>query len=140
MRNDFVGAIFCLLMIFIGSCTERDCCGIDESGDDLLIGTWSLYERGYSPGAGYIVEDVPPGQTITFESDGVMTSNIQDLSDFHFYLFQNGVISFFKNDPGSSPDPNTFTTSYDVTFDGDTIKLTYRYCIEGCHLGLRKAG
>ncbi len=35
-------------------------------------GQWVLYERGYSPGAGYITEDVAlvPPQTLKLNSDG----------------------------------------------------------------------
>jgi hypothetical protein len=139
MRNGLTGSVsFVLLMLLMMSCFQKDCCGIEESGETTLTGTWSLYERGYSPGSGYIVEAVDPGQTITFTSNREVTSNIQGLSDFHFYVVQNDVIGFFKEDPGPSPGVEAFLHSYNIVFDDDNVKLVYRYCDEGCHLGLRR--
>jgi hypothetical protein len=139
MRNGLTGFVsILLLLLLMVSCIKEDCCDLEESEDDSITGTWVLYERGYSPGSGYTVEAVEPGQKIALRSKRRMTSNIQELSDFHFYVVQNDVIGFFKEDPGPSPDEDEFKHSYNIVFDGDTVKLNFRYCFEGCHLGFRR--
>lgn len=73
-----------------------------------------------------------------------MSSNIVGLSEFKYYFFQddidlkNRVVALYKSDPGQSPDPSTFTCSYTVSLEQAELKLFYRFCIEGCHLGLKK--
>jgi hypothetical protein len=48
-----------LVVILAVSCGEKDCCGDSEKeNSNELVGEWLLFERGYSPGAGYIIEPV----------------------------------------------------------------------------------
>lgn len=132
-------ALFALLMVGVmSSCDEKDCCAFGE--DEGLTGTWLLYERGYSPGAGYITEPVSasPAQTLTFQDNGEMTSSINGSDEYEFYFIQGNVIAFYKVYPGPSPDPSTFTTSFNLSRVGHNLKLQYRFCIEGCHMELRK--
>ncbi len=133
------------IVISMASCDDNSGSPYDEEhGDQTLTGTWVLFERGYSPGFGYIVEEVKDGQTLTLRSNGTLRTNLTDIRDFKFYYVHNAVnpvetvIAFFEEDPGPSPDPSTFRTSYNVTFDGNTVRLGYRYCFEGCHLGFRR--
>jgi len=129
------------------SCDENECCDEGDPESRSIYGSWILFERGYSPGMGYIVDPVAPSpaQTINIKRDGSMSSNIKELNEFRFYHIEDDVtpeskvISFFKTDPGPSPDPSTFETSYTLTRDGSEMILGFRYCFEGCHLGFRKA-
>jgi hypothetical protein len=138
-------ALFFLLSILFG-CEEKDCCVFDEGEGSALAGTWLLYERGYSPGGGYIVEEVnnSPAQSLTFKSNGQMSSSLEGLEEYKFFYIQDDpvpeqrIVAFYKHYPGQSPDPSTFNPSYHFSFEGQNLKLYFRYCIEGCHLGLQK--
>src|SRR5690242_16330375 len=111
-------------------------------------GSWILYERGYSPGAGYITEDVSavPPQTLALNENGSMTSTIGELSDYKFYLIlehdadKNKILAVFKDRPiDQHPDINKLERSYDIALDEEgNLKLSFRWCNEGCHLGLKR--
>ena len=147
MKKLFYPVVTLLMFCVLLSCEEKDCCVNLEGESNTLTGTWLLFERGYSPGAGYVIEPVSasPAQTLTFQSNGRMTATLDGLSDYKFYFIKDHpdpeqqIIALYKKYPGESPDPSTFTTSYHFHFDGNNLKLYYRYCIEGCHLALRKA-
>jgi hypothetical protein len=132
-----------LIASIVVSCSEKDCCvGLEEDGTKELAGEWILFERGYSPGAGYIVEPVGPAppQIIDFKSNGELSCSVPGLTDYKFYAVTGDIVAFYKTDPGPSPDSLTFIHSYHFSFEGKELKLSFRYCIEGCHLGFRKAG
>lgn len=131
-------------ILFFGVCLLFACEDKDyspEGNSGLTTGTWLLVERGYSPGFGYITEPVGaiPPQTLTFQSDGQMTSTMNGQQKFKYYFVDQDqqLLAFFENDPGIAPDPSTFTTSFNYSFDGNTLMLYFQYCIEGCHLKLR---
>jgi hypothetical protein len=114
---------------------------------DTITGEWLFFEYGYSPGAGYetvAVSPVPP-RTIRFEKDMSVVSNIENFSSVRFYRIledtthHTTVLALFEDDPGSQPvDIRGLTNSYSVYKEGDTIRLSYRWCIEGCHMAFRK--
>ena len=130
---------------FLSTCSEDDAC-CDHETINSLTDTWLLFETGYSPGSGYIVEpvsDTPP-QTMVFQSDGSFLSNIQQVEEYTYYLLlpdgEKEVLSLYKEKPvEENPDLNTLEHSYSVEFQDDgSVKLYFRFCFEGCHLGLRK--
>ncbi|MVM32999.1 hypothetical protein GO755_23360 [Spirosoma sp. HMF4905] len=117
-------------------------CHSDKTSDDSvtpvhgdgLPGTWLLAERGYSPGAGYIIDKIPskPEQTLTFAADGHMQAQGDDLkayqtfSQFRLDTTNQMVLIHFA--------PNTTDYYERVYLRNDTLKL-YQSCYEGCHLG-----
>lgn len=114
--------------------------------ENTIIGSWQLYENGYSPGDKYIVEQVPeePAQIITFKSDGSFTSNLDDLKKFKYYLIiedqTNGeeVLALFEQDPGKTARAvSELENVYNVHFKSG-LRLSNRGCIEGCHLGFKR--
>jgi hypothetical protein len=141
MRNLVVNLPIILIAFLALSCNEKDCCvGLEKEGSDQLTGSWLLFERGYSPGAGYIIEPVSavPPQTIEFKSNGEISCSVSGLTEYKFYSVKGDVVGLFKSDPGPSPDSLAFTHSYNFSFEDGNLKLSYRYCIEGCHLGFKK--
>ena len=131
-----------ILIAFLAlSCNEKDCCvGMEKEGSDQLVGSWLLFERGYSPGAGYIIEPVSavPPQIIEFKSNGELSCSVSGLTEYNFYAVKGDVVGLFKSDPGPSPDSLAFTHSYNFSFEDGNLKLGFRYCYEGCHLGFKK--
>ncbi|HMG92912.1 MAG TPA: hypothetical protein VK589_22800 [Chryseolinea sp.] len=130
-----------LIALLALSCNEKDCCaGLEKEGSKELAGDWLLYERGYSPGAGYVIEPVSvnPPQIIEFKTNGELSCSVSGLTDYKFYSVKGDVVGLFKNDPGPSPDSLAFTHSYNFSFEGGNLKLGFRYCYEGCHLGFKK--
>ena len=118
-----------------------------EEISNSLTGTWMLEEYGYSPGSGYITRSVPaiPVQIISFSANLTMSSNKEGLVNYKFYRVLNDavngleVIAFFEENPGIGPiDISSLTHSYVVAREGNRMRLTFRWCFEGCHLGLRK--
>jgi len=131
-----------ILIVFLAlSCDEKDCCTDQEKeGSNELAGDWILYERGYSPGAGYIIEPVSavPPQIIGFKGNGELSCSVSGLQDYKFYSVKGDVVGLFKSDPGPSPDSLAFIHSYNFSFEEGNLKLGFRYCFEGCHLGFKK--
>lgn len=112
--------------------------------DGRLGGSWQLIERGYSPGFGDVVEPVPlsPVQRVSFHVDGTFTSNIDGLTDFTHYRMvddtasQYPIVALFRNEP-KSVDPSNLEHSYMVEFVDGKLKLSFRFCFEGCHMLFR---
>jgi hypothetical protein len=131
--------IFVLLFVF-SACDEQ--IESQTSGDETgeLSGSWLLYERGYSPGAGYVTEDVPriPPQIITFKENRI-SSTISNYQDFKYYQIQTDTVTstqfvaFHENELMTDSGP-----TYSFSLRGDTLKLYFRYCFEGCHLAFKK--
>jgi hypothetical protein len=130
-----------ILIAFLAlSCDEKDCCvGREKEGTNQLCGSWLLFERGYSPGTEYIINPVSPvpPQIIQFKSNGELSSSVSGWEEYEFYFVRDNFVGLFKNDPGPSPDSLAFTNSYLIQFEDGVLKLWYRYCIEGCHLGFK---
>ena len=108
-----------LITLLALSCDEKDCCaGSEKEGSNDLAGDWLLFERGYSPGAGYIIEPVSavPPQIIEFKNNGELLCSVSGLTDYKFYSVKGDVVGLFKNDPGPSPDSLAFTHSYNIQF------------------------
>lgn len=142
MKKKLLPIIFpALLLLFPLSCNE-ECCSMEESQSSLM-GSWLLYERGYSPGAGYIIEEVAPvpAQQIIFRPGNSMTSTVNGLAQFKFYftvddsLSDDKIVKFYISEP---PNTGQSTSSYSYEIIDGKLKLYYRYCIEGCHLGFRR--
>jgi len=143
MKKLFSYSIAFLVVCLSLSCEEgKDCCVPPPGIEGQITGSWLLFERGYSPGSGYITEPVSenPAQTLTFRSNGQLISTVSGQEDFKYYFVDvdQKVVAFYKQDPGPTPDPSTYTTSYDFSFEEYNLRLNFRYCIEGCHMELRK--
>jgi hypothetical protein len=136
-----------VVMLVVISCSNyQDCCLPAEERDGL-IGTWRIFERGYSPGFNYIIEEVPsfPAQNLTFSAENQFSTNVSGLDKFGYYLVLNDgingeVLALFENktDLQNNQDINRLVHSYNVKFEEGNLKLYYRYCFEGCHMGLKK--
>ena len=141
MKKLVVNIPIILIALLALSCSEKDCCmGGEKEGSNELAGKWLLFERGYSPGAGYIIEPVSavPPQIIEFKSNGELSCSVSGLTEYKFYSVNDDVVGLFKSDPGPSPDSLAFTHSYNFSFEDSNLKLGFRYCYEGCHLGFKK--
>ncbi|WP_155297187.1 hypothetical protein [Spirosoma aerolatum] len=99
-----------------------------------LPGTWQWFERGYSPGAGYYIDQIPakPAQTLTFSANGHLQVqgsgliNYQPFSQFRIDTTGSEILIRFL--------PSTANYSERIVLNGDTLRL-YQSCYEGCHLG-----
>ena len=130
-----------LIAVFAVSCTEKECClNQEENSVNAISGEWLLYEHGYSPGAGYVIEPVSsvPPQRIEFKDNGELLSTVEGLTDYKFYSVKGDVVGLFKTNPGPAPDSLAFTNSYNFKFENGNLKLHFRYCIEGCHMAFKK--
>lgn len=141
MKRVLINLAIILIAISTLSCEEKECCvNPEEDGANDISGAWLLFERGYSPGAGYIIEPVSavPPQLIKFKDNGELSCTVEGLTDYKFYSVQGDVVGLFKTNPGPEPDSLAFTHSYNFTFENGNLKLGFRYCYEGCHLGFKK--
>ena len=134
------------LAILTFSCDE-EVRGIERIRDSSLTGTWLYTEYGYSPGAGYFTEPVSPipPQTITLMEDLTLRTNIQGLTKYRFYRIledpngTNLILAMYAVDPGDTPqDITQLEHSYSIIHEDDLLRLNYRWCFEGCHIGLKK--
>ena len=133
MKNHRLFAHFLLLLILLGACGEDD-----EAlpAEEAIVGTWRLYEIGYSPGSGYFVDTIPaePPQTVTFARDGNFQVNGDELADWE--NFQR-----YRLLTDSSGDANQVMLEEDVVGNEITIPFTIQEdtlrldppCFEGCH-------
>ena len=141
MKKLLINVPLILIAVFTLSCEEKECClNLEEDGATDISGEWLLYERGYSPGAGYTIEPVSavPPQRINFQDNGGLSCTVEGLTEYKFYSVQGDVVGLFKTNPGPEPDSLAFTHSYNFTFENGKLRLGFRYCYEGCHLGFRK--
>ena len=133
-------------VLLILSCDgNQDCCLPINDGE--LLGKFRVYEYGYSPGDRYIVESVPadPPQLLNFEDDCTFSSNYQNLTSFKYYMILEGnndekILALFEKKPDNKEniDVNNLSHSYLIEYEGLNVKLYYRFCFEGCHIGLNK--
>ena len=134
------------ICILLFSCEDKFTSEESQQDARALLGTWLLYEKGYSPGAGYIVEAVGAEleQTITFKNNHRMEVTIPWLEDFEYYAVmmdennQDVVLAFYESNPGPSPKLSSSDHKYTLVTDESGIKLYFRFCIEGCHLALKR--
>jgi hypothetical protein len=132
-------------LIILSSCkdavTEPVCClpeGIS------IEGTWLLFEQGYSPGGGYIINEVPaePAQTITFGPGNKMTSTVAGWEQYVSFDIANGatihsfVLKFHKLP--SSQENATLESIVSFEGDGNEMRISNPMCIEGCHDGFKR--
>lgn len=134
--------IVILIAVALIACDNKDEGFFDEFSAGLN-GTWLLTERGWSPGSGYYVDQVPanPAQTISFNGTKGFSSNIQGLTEFKFYTIvldtvEANRLKLYVDDPDSNQTKPVFDSFVELT-DG-TLKIMQLGCIEGCHLGFRK--
>lgn len=138
-----------ILAIALLSCEYNDIESKLPFEGQKITGKWLLYEIGYSPGAGYVTKNVPavPAHTVTFCEDGTLLSTIDDWKDNRFYQVlldtsggqKSTVLALFKVNPGFKlKSLNDVQVSYQLKFDDSNLKLYYRWCFEGCHIGLKK--
>jgi len=150
MKNTIVSSIIIMFVACLGACSDDEK-KIDEpevtTYDDPLNGEWLLYETGSSPGSGYNIKKVSanPAQTLTIKDDGTISFNFDSLSNFKFYRLledpnsESKVLALYKSDPGTEPqDVSTLRVSYSVSFVNGNLKLGFRWCVEGCHLGFKR--
>lgn len=141
MKKLVANILIILTASFALSCAEKECCpGLEKDSNAELAGQWILFERGYSPGSGYFIEPVSPvpPQLIDFKSNGELSCSVTGLTDYKFYSVRGDVVGLFKTDPGPSPDSLAFDHSYNFSFEDGNLKLGFRYCFEGCHLGFKR--
>lgn len=104
-----------------------------------LVGSWQYVERGYSPGAGYIIDQIPrkPVQRIDFLSDStVRTLNI---TDQFFSSARTYRIDSIQRGPSRAATVSLFDAAgkllglqMGVGIRNDTLRLSPP-CFEGCH-------
>lgn len=134
-----------VLLLFV-SCQDSDLSPGEVDSGTFLPGTWILFQQSYSPGGGMVVEtvDPEPAQTITFMANHRVQITIDRLSAYAYYrVFDDPVtkgkaLALFIHDPGNHVDLESSNHSYMMWFEGDTLNLGYRWCIEGCLLELKK--
>ncbi len=102
---------------------------------DGLVGSWQYVERGYSPGAGYIVEPIPrnPVQRVDFLVDS--TIRLVNVSDQLFATARTYRLeSTQRGKQLSLFDGEKAIVGYPMTMSirNDTLRLSPP-CIEGCH-------
>ena len=108
----------------------------DESAAPNIIGSWQLFERGYSPGDRYVVEEVPsdPVQLIRFNEDSTLTSNTDAYRAFNRFQLvgENGSrVLVLHSASGES-------RSYAMSASEEKLELRAHGCIEGCHEAFRR--
>jgi hypothetical protein len=135
-----------LAVCVVSGCNEKEdmCCVIRET--QPLDGVWLFFERGYSPGAGYITESVSsqPAQKLVL-TDGKVSGTIEGWENLKFYrilndtVYHSPYIAFYTTDPDSQPS-NSPVATYSFDLEGDILTLRFRWCIEGCHMAFKKIG
>jgi hypothetical protein len=146
MRKSAAYLAIVLLTLLLSCNNNQDCC-LPIGDLDNLLGRWQVYERGFSPGAGYIIEEVPaePVQTMTFEADNRFASNYSGLEEYSYFNILDdssgeNILALYKNksDFNNNQDTDNLEHSYIINYDEGNLKLYFRYCIEGCHIGITK--
>jgi hypothetical protein len=131
-----------VVALLLLACDQNDKVNPSDTGE------WILYESGYSPGAGYITENVPPvpAQTLKLNADGSLESTIDGWDKYKYYLIlqesdeQQKILALYEERPiNPNPDVNKLAFSFRMISSGEgNLRLEYRWCIEGCHLAFRK--
>ena len=153
MKKVFISVVLAAMCLFI-QCEEKECCvdpGIVfteySANAEGFLGTWQVYEYGYSPGAGYFTVDVPsdPLQFLEFSDNHVFSSNYRGLEEINYFFIiddaegNSQILALFEAMPSEEDiESKEFDHSYHIWATEKGINLTYRYCIEGCHIGIEK--
>ena len=128
---------YCIIGILgvlaLGACQEE----INYPASDYaIVGTWLLYESGWSPGAGYFVDEIPrvPPQTITFRSDGKVRVEGELLASYLDYQYYRLTEDSVWGTRVRFSEKANFNDFYEVTIrvKPDTLTL-HPLCYEGCH-------
>jgi hypothetical protein len=136
-------SLFFLTMLLI-SCEEKTGeMNTAEQIGNLAGSTWRLYEHGYSPGSGYVTEPVAehPSQQITFIDDRSVNITVEGLEQYRYYRIvsdstQGKIFALFQTEMElNSSEP--FRHSYNMQLTDRNLKLSFRYCIEGCHMAFK---
>ena len=149
MRDHVLHWLILLTLVSITSACEQECCADSESisgNATSLQGQWLLVERGYSPGAGYNVDQVPafPAKTLRLNLNGGVITNIDELKAYSFYQIVDNpnsdevIIGFFITRPTGPVELEELEHSYTIRWNEEKLELWFRYCFEGCHLGFVK--
>ncbi len=122
------------LFLITAACEESDLSPASKE----LVGTWQLYEYGWSPGSGYFVEEVPsvPAQTITFRSNGtvdVTGEQLDFLDAYRQYRLVTDSTQTADYVELSGSDDDKFV-AYVTLLTSDSLTLNPP-CFEGCHRG-----
>lgn len=128
-------SISALIIFFIASCSNENL----GPGGSSIVGTWRLYEQGYSPGSGYFVDTIPalPLQSLTFFKNGEVSKQGDQLGGifaFPYYrvtTLQDELKLKFLN----SNKEEAVTNDMSLRIVGDTMRIQPS-CREGCHYGL----
>ena len=149
----YLNTLLVLLCLTICACQEeQDCCILPEyeMSADQLLGIWQVHEYGYSPGDSYHTVEVSatPLQFLQFKENHEFSSNYQNLTDFKYFLviednqLDNPVLVLYEALPSNDEeiDPNDLTQhSYQLVQTEQGLELWFRYCIEGCHIGIKRS-
>ena len=100
-----------------------------------LVGTWQYLERGYSPGSGYVIDQIPlnPAQTVNFTAQHtVSTVSVTDgtFTAARTYRIDsagsgNTLLLFDANQ-------QELASPMEIRLEKDTLRLVPP-CLEGCH-------
>ncbi len=144
----FVSLVLCLTIF---SCDTKEIAREPSfENDGELTGTWGVFESGYSPGAGYIVEPVPssPLQYLSFKPNGnAFQSNFHGLENFKFYLIiddpdsEEDILALYHQLPEHPENEEIMNLQHSYIIhpvEDGKVELWYRFCIEGCHIGINK--
>ncbi len=132
-----------IITLLLAGCTFNDNPNalILEGGSlSNLKGSWLMFEKGYSPGVGYIVDEVPsvPPKIITFGHDGSFTSNVEGYDTYKRYRIDKDkddhVLVLAVSEDAFESNEAHFT----IKFIDGAMFLYRRYCFEGCHEAFMK--
>jgi len=140
---------YCFAILLITSSCEDPSLEWGETFDEgiSLLGKWQVYEKGYSPGSGYIIVEVPaePAQLLNFKSGNRFSSNILGFESFTYYLILNdksesSILALYEEKPDNpeNEDTKNLDHSYTIGHEKGRLKLRFRFCTEGCHIGLKR--
>lgn len=122
------------LFLITAACEDNDVLPTGQG----LVGTWQLYETGGSLGFNYSTTPVPsvPAQTLTFSSNGSVTTQGDQLSffgEFKRYRLVSDSIQTMDYVALSGSNTNEFAV-YITRLTPDSL-IVNPPCDEGCHYG-----
>lgn len=123
-----------LIVFFMASCSSENL----GPGGSTIVGTWRLYEQGYSPGSGYYVDSIPalPLQSLTFRKNGEVSKQGDQISGIFTFPCYRVITSQDKlrlKFLNSNKD-EAATSDMSLRIVGDTMQIRPS-CREGCHYG-----
>lgn len=136
-------SVFLALLLFFSACENNHALPDADQSSDALAGTWLLFEQGYSPGSGYFVNQIPahPALLIQFGEDLSFSSNLPGYDSFKYYRVHkensDDVLTLYDKNPDGNVSPAE-SRAYTMLLADNTLKLHFRWCIEGCHEAFRK--